>query len=205
MGRRFDPRDRFFKKAKGEGYRARSAYKVKEICDRHHLLGRGRAVLDLGAAPGGFLQVIADAVGSGGRVVGVDLQAIRDLPQAWVSTLQADVEDPALEERIRGLHGEAFDLVVSDMAPSTTGAAPTDVARSLRLVERALDLADGLLRPGGNFVAKVFMGSGFEELVGEVRERYGKVRIMRPEAVRTRSRECYVVGLGRRSGPPSST
>lgn len=199
MGRPFDPKDRFFKKAKAEGYRARSAYKLKEILDRHQLLRSGQVVLDLGAAPGGFLQVIAEAVGRKGLAVGVDLDPIRPLGHAAVRTLAADVYDEALPEKLKEVHEGAFDLVVSDMAPRTTGAGPTDVARSHALAERALEIAETVVRPGGHFVAKVFMGAGFEELVSRTRRSFRKVKIERPEAVRRRSRECYVVGIGRRS------
>lgn len=199
MSKRFDPRDTFFRKAKDEGFRARSAFKLKEILGRHRLVRKGWTVLDLGAAPGGFLQVLAKAVGPKGHVVGVDLQSIRDLPHPGIETLVADVEDEDLLARLEALHPR-YDAVISDMAPATTGAAATDVARSLRLVERALALAEGLLRPGGVFVAKVFMGSGFDALVADLRRRFAEVRIVRPEATRSRSRECFLVAKGFR--PP---
>jgi 23S rRNA (uridine2552-2'-O)-methyltransferase len=197
MSKPFDPRDRFFRKAKDEGFRARSAFKLKEILGRQQPIRKGWTVLDLGAAPGGFLQVLGEAVGPKGHVVGVDLTPIRELSHPGIRTLVADVEDGDLVDRLRGLHPR-YDAVVSDMAPATTGSGPTDVARSHRLVARALEIAEALLRPGGLFVAKVFMGPGFEELVRDLRGRFVNVRIVRPEATRSRSRECFLVAKGYR-------
>lgn len=193
MGKKFDPKDRFFRKAKAEGFRARSAYKLEEIARKHRLFRKKGRVLDLGAAPGGFMQVALQAVGARGLVVGVDLQDIADLGEGAV-TLVADVFDGALFERLAEVYAGRYDVVMSDMAPATTGSAATDVPRSHALVQRAMEVAERVLKPGGSFVAKVFMGAGFEELQDELRPRFGKLKIERPEATRSRSRECFVVG-----------
>ena len=200
MSKPFNPKDRFFRKAKAEGYRARSAFKLQEICQKHRLVRRGGTALDLGAAPGGFLQVLHGVVGPKGRVVGVDLTPIAELGLPGVTTLVGDALEPGLEGRLGAVHPGRFDLVVSDMAPKTTGAHATDVARSHVLVERVVEVAGEVLRPGGNLVAKVFMGAGFEALVADLKGRFSQVRIERPDAVRSRSRECYLVATGFRGG-----
>jgi 23S rRNA (uridine2552-2'-O)-methyltransferase len=153
MARRYDPRDRFFRKAKEEGLRARSAYKLEEIAARFRLLRPGQAVLDLGAAPGGWLQVIARAVGPKGLVIGVDLERIAPLP-APVRTLAHDIRAPDLHERLAAAGAPpVFDVITSDMAPRTTGVRLTDEARSLELAFVALAVADRYLAPGGVLVA----------------------------------------------------
>ncbi|RMG18535.1 MAG: RlmE family RNA methyltransferase [Deltaproteobacteria bacterium] len=198
MSRRFDPRDAYFKRAKAEGYRARSAFKLQEILERHRIVRRGDTVLDLGAAPGGFLQVLAEAVGPRGKVVGVDLKPIAPLGLPQVKTLVADVESEELDAVLRSVHPGRFAAVVSDMAPATSGVGDTDVARSLRLVERALALCGDHLRGGGGFVAKAFMGRGFDALIDASKRSFRRLKIVRPRATRSRSRECFLVGEGYR-------
>lgn len=195
MSKPFDPHDPYFRRAKAEGFRARSAFKLSEILGRERLVRKGSTVLDLGAAPGGFLQVLADKVGKKGHVVGVDLASIEKFPGQGITTIQADVEDESTIERLRALH-PVYDAVVSDMAPATTGSSATDAARSHRLVERTLEIASELLRPGGGLIAKAFMGPGFEELVDDLRQRFRAVRVVRPKATRGRSKECFLVARG---------
>lgn len=199
MKRPYTPRDHYYKEAKRSGLRARSAFKLEEIAQRHKLLGTGDCVLDLGAAPGGFLQIIRQKVGPGGHVVGMDLVDIQPMGHPNVVTLAADVWDASLGERLRQLAPRPYDVVVSDMAPKTTGVKSTDEARSEGLVERALELASCLSRPGAHFVAKLFMGRGFEGLRAAVRSRYTRADVVRPEATRGASMEIYLVGLGRRA------
>jgi 23S rRNA (uridine2552-2'-O)-methyltransferase len=193
---RYDPRDRFFRKAKEEGYRARSAYKLDEIQRRTHVLRRGGRVLDLGAAPGGWCQIAAREVGTGGFVLGIDLEEIPRLPPPIV-TWQADAFAPQLADRLRA--EGPFDVVLSDLAPKTSGVRGTDEARSIALAERALALALEVLRPSGALVVKVFMGGDFEGFVKACRQAFARVRIVRPEAsVARSSKEVYVVGQGLR-------
>ncbi len=195
MSKPYDPRDRFYKRAKQEGFRARSAYKLQEIARRFGLFQKGQKVLDLGAAPGGWLQVIAAEVGPAGLVVGADLERIAGGLPPQVKTLVLDLRDPAAPARLREF-APRYDVVTSDMAPKTTGVRETDEARSLELVGLALEVAREQLVPGGSFVAKVFEGGDFEELLAEVRRSFAKVRLVRPEATRDRSREIFVVGQG---------
>ncbi len=200
MAKPYDPKDFYYRKAKKQGLRARSAFKIEEILRRHDLVGRGDAVLDLGAAPGGFLQILADAVGETGVAVGVDLVEIRNLGKRWVRTAVVDLLAPDALEKIRALHPGPFRLVTSDMAPKTIGIKVTDEARSLELVRMALSVAERTLQPGGAFVAKVFMGGDFPALKKELQSRFESIHVVRPEATRESSYEVYVLGKGFR--PP---
>src|SRR5512141_573055 len=168
MAKPYDPKDFYFRKAKKEGFRARSAFKIDEILKRHRLLSSGDAVLDLGAAPGGFLQILADAVGEDGVAVGVDLEPIRAVGMRQVRTGVVDLLQPDALEKIRALHPGPFDLVTSDMAPKTIGVKVSDEARSLELCRMALGVARATLKPGGAFVTKVFMGGDFPAFKAEV-------------------------------------
>jgi 23S rRNA (uridine2552-2'-O)-methyltransferase len=194
MAKPYDPKDYYYRKAKAEGLRARSAFKIEEIVRRFRLLGPRQSVLDLGAAPGGFLQVLAEVVGERGVVVGVDLEPIRNLGKPWVKTGRVDLLAPEAVERIRALHPGPFDLVTSDMAPKTIGVKVADEARSLELCRMALGVARETLRPGGAFVTKVFMGGDFAELKREVAAGFAEVHVARPQATRERSYEVYLVG-----------
>jgi 23S rRNA (uridine2552-2'-O)-methyltransferase len=200
MAKPYDPRDFYFRKARKAGLRARSAFKIEEILTRHRLLRPGKAVLDLGAAPGGFLQVLAEAVGEKGVAVGVDKEPIRNLGKPWVRTGVVDLLAPDAAERIRALHPGPFHLVTSDMAPKTIGVKVVDEARSLDLVRAALAVAERTLARRGAFVAKVFMGGDFPALRKELAARFEKVHVARPRATREASYEVYVVGTGYRGG-----
>jgi 23S rRNA (uridine2552-2'-O)-methyltransferase len=200
MAKPYDPKDFYYRKARAEGLRARSAYKIEEIVRRRKLLAPGQAVLDLGAAPGGFLQVLAEAVGERGVVVGVDLEPIRNLGKRNVKTAVIDLLAADALDRIRALHEGRFDLVTSDMAPKTIGVKVTDEARSLELCRMALGVARATLRLGGSFVTKVFMGGDFPVFKAEVAPTFDRVEVIRPEATRERSFEVYLLGRGFR-GP----
>lgn len=195
MAKPYQPRDRFFHQAKEQGLRARSAFKIEEIARRLKLLEPGMTVLDLGAAPGGFLQILAREVGPKGLVIGVDLVAIKSLSMPQVKTLVADVTAPTFPAMLAELTPRPVDLVTSDMAPKTTGIRTTDEARSLELCRLALAAAQRHLVKGGDFLTKVFMGGDFKEFENEVRAQFDEVRVVRPEATRERSFEVYLVGL----------
>ena len=196
----YDPRDRFFLQAKKEGYRARSAYKLDEMQKRFRLLKHGDRVLDLGAAPGGFCQVAAQAVGAKGYVLGVDLEPIPPLPPP-IETWVADAFTPELLEKLRKDGRAPYDAVLSDLAPKTSGVHGTDEARSIGLAERALGLACEVLKPGGLFVVKLFMGGGFEEYRALCRKCFQTIKIVKPEAsVARRSKELYLVCLELKPG-----
>jgi 23S rRNA (uridine2552-2'-O)-methyltransferase len=196
MAKPYDPKDFYYRKAKKAGLRARSAFKIDEILKRHHLLGKGDAVLDLGAAPGGFLQILAEEVGEKGVAVGVDLEPIRNLGKPWVRTAVVDLLAPDALAKIRALHPGRFRLVTSDMAPKTIGVKVTDEQRSLELVRMALGVAFETLERGGAFVAKVFMGGEFPVLKKEVAARFDDVLVARPQATRESSYEVYLVAKG---------
>ncbi|MGE6759537.1 SAM-dependent methyltransferase [Corallococcus interemptor] len=206
MGKPYRPKDHYFQKAKQEGLRARSAFKVDEILKRFPgSVKKGAAVLDLGAAPGGFLQILADAVGMNGRVIGVDIVAIRPFSQKWVTTAVLDVLADDFDAKLAAMYDGLYDAVISDMAPKTSGIKGTDEARSLRLAGKALEVAATRGRPGATFVAKVFMGGDFEAFRDEVRQHFEEVKIVRPEATRGASMEVYVVGLRRRAPAPAAS
>ena len=199
MGKPYRPKDHYFQRAKQRGFRARSAFKLEELVQRFGLLRAGARVLDLGAAPGGFLQVIARTVGPSGLAVGVDLVPLRPFTEAWVRTGVVDVLAEDAQARIEAVAPGPYDAVLSDMAPKTTGVRATDEARSVRLAERALELARALGKPGSSFVTKLFMGGDFESFRGRLREDYREVKVVRPEATRSASVEIYLVGLGLRA------
>lgn len=188
------PADRYTKKAKSEGFAARSVYKLEEIDRRVKLLRPGLRVLDLGAAPGSWTQYASPKVGSKGKVVAVDLEPLRVSVGANVQALEMDalgdlsVLDP---------YGP-FDVVLSDMAPHTTGIPFADAARSEELVERVMDVCERLLVPGGTVVAKLFRGEGFEAVRARMRTLFEDVRVIKPEASRRESVEMFLVGIVRR-------
>jgi 23S rRNA (uridine2552-2'-O)-methyltransferase len=195
MGKPYRPKDHYFQRAKAEGFRARSAFKLEELARRFQLLPPGARVLDLGAAPGGFLQVIAQAVGPSGLAVGVDLVPLRPFREPWVKT---GVLDVLAEDALDGLDRLApgpFDAVLSDLAPKTTGIRGTDEARSLRLAERAREIALARGRPGSSLLVKLFMGGEFEAFRAELRRSYQEVKVVRPQATRSASAEVYLVAL----------
>jgi len=183
--------DRFHRRAKEEGLRARSAFKLDEIQRRFHLLRSGGRVLDLGAAPGGFCQIAARAVGARGFVLGIDLERLAPLPPP-IETWVADAFAPELLERLRAVG--PFDAVLSDLAPKTSGIRAADEARSLELANRALTLSLQVLKPAGALVVKVFMGGDFEVFLQACKRAFGETRVVRPEAsVARRSKEVYLV------------
>ena len=187
--------DPYVRRAQAEGMRSRAAYKLQQLAERDHLLKPGMMVVDLGAAPGGWSQVAGRVAGAGGRVVAVDV--LEMAPVAGVTFIHGDFGDNAvLAEVEKALGGSAVDLVLSDMAPNISGVASVDQARSVGLAELALDFAVNHLKPQGNFLVKLFQGSGFDELVGEIRRRFVQVMIRKPDASRSRSNEVYVVAKG---------
>ncbi|HZP40375.1 MAG TPA: RlmE family RNA methyltransferase [Candidatus Binatia bacterium] len=194
-------KDAFHRRAKAEGYRARSAYKLAELDRRYRLLRRGDRVVDLGAWPGGWLQVAAERVGPEGRIVGVDLVPLEPLAPPTVTLLTGDLRDPATAAEARARLGRPADVVLSDVAPKLTGVRATDEARSSELFEGVLAALPTLLAPGGRLLAKLFMTNDYERLVGEVRRRFATTTTTRTEASRRGSAELYVVALGYSGAP----
>lgn len=190
--RRNQGQDRYFRQAKAEGYRARSAYKLQELNEKFRVIRPHDRVLDIGAAPGSWSQVAQALVGKGGLVVAVDLQAIQ--PLAGVTLIQGDVRDAAVQTDIKAAAGgEPFNAVISDIAPNTTGVHVTDHARSIELSLFALTIAVGVLRKGGNFVTKVFMGEDFDALLALAKRYFRRVATFDPDATRKESKETFIV------------
>ena len=188
-------KDHYFHKAKKESYVARSVYKLEQMDKKHRLIGSGNRVLDLGCHPGSWMQYASRKVGSAGIVLGIDRTETQlDLPNAKAIT--ADIYD--LTPDLIGEPEKSFDVVLSDMAPNTTGIKTVDHLQSAGLAERALDLALCFLRPGGNFVVKIFMGPEEPALFLRVREHFEKAVRSKPDASRSRSTEGYLVGMGRK-------
>ena len=197
-------KDEYYNRAKQEGYRARSAYKLKQIDDEAGLFGPGNTVVDLGAAPGGWLQVAAEAVGPEGRVVGVDLQRIKSLDREddVVETIRGDMTDEETRSRIQDLVGEeGADVVISDMAPNMTGVFSLDHARSVHLARQAFETALDVLATGGDLAVKVFDGPDVAGLRAEMDDEFQYVRSIRPDASRDASSEQYLVGKHRITAP----
>ncbi len=184
--------DIFVQRAQKEGYRSRACYKLLELQERDRVIRPGMTVLDLGSAPGGWSQVAVDLVGHKGRVIASDILPMDNL--AGVEFLQGDFTEDEVFEALLGIIGDdPVDVVISDMAPNMSGMSAVDQPRAMYLVELALDMARQVLRPEGLFVAKVFHGEGFDDLIRETRGMFGKVLTRKPEASRPRSREVYVV------------
>lgn len=188
-------RDYFFKKAKSENYPARSIYKLKEIDAKYHIFKKGAKVLDLGAAPGSWSLGAAEKIGLKGQVLACDLNPAPVAFPAQVSFIQSDVFNPAPEFLIALTSSTPFDVVMSDMAPATTGTPFTDQARSLELASRAFELACGHLRANGHFIVKIFMGPDIGELLRPMRQRFANVRTFKPRSSRSESRETFFIGL----------
>jgi 23S rRNA (uridine2552-2'-O)-methyltransferase len=188
--------DPYVKKAQAEGLRSRAAYKLEELVERDQLLKPGMVVVDLGAAPGGWSQWVRQALGEQGRVVALDILEMPAL--AGVEFLHGDFRDDAVLSRLETtLRGQQVDLVLSDMAPNKSGVDSVDLPRAMHLAELAMEFADRQLRPGGNFLIKLFQGVGFDEYVRQLRRRYAKVSIRKPAASRKRSPEVYALAQGR--------
>ncbi len=188
-------RDHYFKKAKREQFPARSVYKLKEMDKRFALLAPGQRVLDLGAAPGSWTLYAANAVGGKGRVVGVDLQTTETAFPAQVNFLQDDVFAPGPELTALLESLSPFDVVLSDMAPKTTGVKFADQARSEELCRQALTLAETTLRHGGRFVVKIFMGPEADAFRKTMQARFRSVKTFKPQSSRSESKEIFFVGL----------
>jgi 23S rRNA (uridine2552-2'-O)-methyltransferase len=184
--------DHYVQEARRLGYRSRAAFKLLELNERDKLLKPGMAVVDLGAAPGGWSQIARPLLGKKGRLIATDILDMEPLPE--VDFLMGDFREEEVLKGVEALVGEqAVDLVLSDMAPNITGIDSADQAASLYLCELALEFCKAHLKPGGVFAVKVFQGEGFEAYVKAVREAFASVAIRKPKASRPRSREVYLV------------
>ena len=192
----YTPQDRFFKKAKQDGYRSRAAYKLVELQQRFRLMTAGDKVVDLGAAPGGWLQVAAKLVGPNGKVVGVDLHPIQPFQERNIVLLQGDVLTDETQNRIIELLGGMAHCVLSDMAPKLSGIRDADLARCQELNRLALQVAKELLRPGGVLLVKSFVSEDLQTYSAELKNYFATVQRTRPEASRQGSSEFYFYAKG---------
>tara|TARA_R110001592_G_scaffold341474_2_gene630574 strand:+ start:6307 stop:6930 length:624 start_codon:yes stop_codon:yes gene_type:complete len=189
--------DPYVKQSQMDGYRSRASYKLLEIQKKDKLFKHGMTVIDLGAAPGGWSQVAQELVGQHGKVIASDILPMDALPD--VVFVQGDFTDEQVFDDLMSKIDDKVDLVISDMAPNMSGNASVDIPNAMYLVELALDMARQTLKPNGAFIAKVFQGEGFDDLLSEMRQSFTKVYSRKPDASRARSREIYQIGIGFKS------
>lgn len=196
----YQPKDHYFKKAKAENYAARSVYKLQEIDEKHHLLQPKQQILDLGAAPGSWSQYAAERIGPKGALLGIDLQPIT-IQLANAHFLVGDILAADFESTLQAAPvPPPYDVVLSDMAPKTTGIRVTDQSRSMELCEMALQVALQYLQPGGHFVCKMFDNNEAKAFQTKLQQHFEKAAIVRPKSTRQVSTEIFFVALKRRMG-----
>jgi 23S rRNA (uridine2552-2'-O)-methyltransferase len=189
--------DEFVKRAQKEGYRARAAYKLMEIDDKDKLIKPGMTIVDLGSTPGSWSQVVVQRLKGKGRIIALDILDMH--PIAGVEFIQGDFREASVLKLLEEKIGNApVDLVIADMAPNISGVKDVDQAGAAYLTELALDFSQQWLKPNGNFLVKVFIGSGFDDIVKTMRSQFDKVVTRKPKASRDRSSEVYLLGLGRK-------
>jgi 23S rRNA (uridine2552-2'-O)-methyltransferase len=189
--------DEFVKRAQKEGYRARAAYKLIEIDDKDKLIKHGMTIVDLGSTPGSWSQVAVQRLKGNGKVIALDILDMT--PIAGVTFIQGDFREEAVLKQLQvAINNKPVDLVIADMAPNISGVKDVDQAGAAYLTELALEFSSEWLKPKGNFLVKVFIGSGFDEIVKTMRLRFDKVVTRKPKASRDRSSEVYLLGLGRK-------
>jgi len=190
-------RDYFYRRAKEEGFRSRAAYKLLEIVKRYGFIKPGDVVVDLGAAPGGWMQAALKVVGEDGFVLGVDIEEIAPLPAENTRSIIGDVNDPEIVDVIRDFVPGSVDVVISDVSPNISGVWDLDQARQVDLARRSLYIAASVLKPGGSFFVKVFQGPLLEGFVSEMRGQFRFVRLIKPAASRKKSSELFVLGMNK--------
>lgn len=190
--------DAYVKRAQAEGVRSRAVYKLEELIDRDRLLKPGMVVVDLGAAPGGWSQLVRQRLGDGGKVFALDILPMQGI--AGVDFLQGDFREGSVVQALEArLEGQRVDLVLSDMAPNMSGVALADQIRAMALAELALDFSRQWLKPGGAFLIKLFQGAGFDDYLRNLRADFSRVTMRKPKASRARSREVYALATGRKA------
>jgi 23S rRNA (uridine2552-2'-O)-methyltransferase len=190
--------DPYVKRAQAEGYRSRAAFKLDELIERDHLLKPGMVVVDLGAAPGGWSQLVNERLRGSGKIVALDILPMQGI--SGVTFIEGDFrEEVVLKQLEEQLSGAQVDLVLSDMAPNMSGVDLVDQTRAMHLAELALDFSKNWLKPGGNFLIKLFQGVGFDEYVRSLRATFARVSIRKPKASRARSNEVYALAQGKRA------
>ncbi len=197
MAQRRHP-DHFTRKAKQEGYAARSVYKLEEIDRKHRIFRGGQRVLDLGCAPGSWLKYIARKVGQKGRAGGIDRSLVTPMAPN-VTTMAGDIFETSVETLLQLADGP-YDVITSDMAPDTTGNRFTDHVRSIELCRRAYEVSASLLKPGGTFICKVFEGEDLQPFIMELRPSFQTIKRVKPKSTRSESVELFVVAISKRAG-----
>lgn len=187
--------DHYTKQAKKDKYPARSVYKLQEIQSKHRIIKKNNKVLDLGCSPGSWLLYAAEQTGGNGNVVGIDLEPVSIKLPPHVRTVKGDIFSVRTDAM---LMGNKYDVVLSDMAPATTGNKTVDAARSFELCREALSIARDILVSGGNFVCKIFQGEDFKLFSESVKKEFGNHRIFKPKSSRSQSREIYIIGIGKK-------
>ncbi len=200
----YHPKDPFYLRAKKEGYRSRAAYKLIELDRRFGLIKGGDRVVDLGAAPGGWLQIARRLAGPKGRIIGADLQSIEAFQEENIFLLQGDLTSEATQDKIKEILEGYADCVLSDMSPRLSGIHDADVSRSVDLAFSALKVAIRLLKPGGSLLVKTFVGEEVKAFAIELKKHFKTVQATRPEATRKGSSEIYYCGKGFRGGHPQN-
>ena len=188
-------RDYYYQKAKAENYRSRATYKLSQAAKKYHFIRRGDVVVDLGAAPGGWIQAARKIVGKTGFVLGVDLKPIAPFPQEYVRTIVGDFTEPQTLQQILDFLPRKADVVLSDASPNISGIWEVDNARQIDLAAQALKIALTVLRPSGNFFVKVFEGDMLPGFVKKVKKHFDAVKVVKPKASRAKSSEMYLLAL----------
>ena len=188
-------RDYYYKKAKEEKYRSRAAYKLLQAVKKYKFISKGDVVVDLGAAPGGWIQAASKIIGKNGFVLGVDLKPIKPFLQNNIQTVIGDINEEETLQQILSILPEKADVVISDVSPNISGIWEVDHARQIDLAEQSMKIALKVLKPSGNFFVKVFQGDMFDDFVRKVEEHFRVVKIVKPKASRAKSSEMFVLGL----------
>jgi len=188
-------RDYYYRKAKEEKYRSRAAYKLFQAVEKYHFIRNGDVVIDLGAAPGGWVQAARKIVGNKGFVVGVDLKPIEPFPQKYVRTIIGDINEPETTQKILELLPRKADVVISDASPNISGIWEVDHACQIDLSHQALKISLETLRPSGNFFVKVFQGDMLNDFVEKMKKHFEVTRIIKPKASRAKSSEIFILGM----------
>jgi 23S rRNA (uridine2552-2'-O)-methyltransferase len=187
-------RDYYYQKAKQEKYRSRASYKLFQAIQKYHFIEFGDVVIDLGAAPGGWIQAARKTAGKKGFVLGVDLKHIEPFPQEYVRTIVCDIMDQDAVQQISEMLPRKADAVISDASPNISGVWELDHARQIDLAQQALQIAIETLRPGGNFFAKVFQGDMLDDYTHKVKQHFETVLVIKPKASRAKSSEMFILG-----------
>jgi 23S rRNA (uridine2552-2'-O)-methyltransferase len=192
-------RDYYYKKAKAENYRSRATYKLSQAAMKYRFIRKGDVVVDLGAAPGGWIQAARKIVGKKGFILGVDLKTIAPFPQEYVRTIVADITEPETLQQILDFLPRKADVVISDASPNISGVWEVDHARQIDLAAQALKIALSILRPSGNFFVKVFEGDMLADFVKTVEKHFVTVKVIKPKASRAKSSEMFLLAMNLKS------